>query len=1132
MDTTFVTKRDGTQEEFKFDKISTRLSTLKQAVENFHWEQFGVEKKLHVNVVDLTRKIFKKDLPSQVSTADLDYIAAEAAAFTPYHPDYQYFAGCILASNHQKCNKDVLQFRQYVKKARSFFHPLTKKHCPLVSDFVAHIAQDFGKELEGVIKHDRDLMFDFFAMQTLLRSSYLLGTYHTKTKTGDRVFDIPSVVPFETPQHYFMRVAIGLYEGIFYRDPALYLGKIKETYNMMSLHEYTHATPTMFHCGTPHPTLISCFLLTMGRDRDSVEGMYDTVKECALISKGAGGIGVDITDVRPRGSYIKGTNGISNGLTPFIRVFNDTARHIDQGGGKRKGAFAIYLEPWHADFMEWLDLKKNTGKEEDRARDLFYGVYACRLFFKRWAEALQRRKVQNKETVWWSFFDPHVCPGLTTTFGDEFEALYTKYEEQGMYTSRLDIMEIKEKLLATIIETGGPYLLNKDEINEKSNQSNLGMVRSSNLCVAFDTPLLTRKGYFPIGELQDQDVEVWNGQEWSKTTVKQTSPMAQVMKIEFSDGSHLVCTPEHHFYIQEGKEAAKKVEAQMLKPGQKLMSFTLPAVESYCETKEEQWQKFRRLITQCTFSQQGELIFKDSREQLEQIRRELHTLGVFPWFQGDLLVAPPQTTVGFMNQQGHTELALEPMQSEVYVTAVEHDYGETPTFCFTEPQRNMGVFNGILTGNCVEITEVAEPGKPASCNLCSLNLRAFYRPQTNTFDFKRFRHVIDLAVRNTNQVIDINHYPFDGARESNLNHRPIGVGVQGWANLLGELRLAFDSAEAHHLNQQIFETLSYQCWRTSCDLARESGPYPSMKWNGGSPLSQGIFPHEMWSAQPREDLQLPWEELRQDILQHGTKNSLTVALMPTASTSQIFGNQEGTEPFYAKYYSRKTKAGEFFVIDPYLVRDLMEANLWVGTFVGDRYVIPIRKKIFENQGSVQGILEIPEEIRQRHKTIWEIKARDLARMARDRAPWVDQSMSLNVNLKNSKKTKSQLEAYILNLALVQCLKTILYYGRTVQNSEALAFFKGVVNQQLKDEFMEAPPLPSPSPVNGPDLVSDLNEFSNFVQSGPEQKQEEEEETILTEVCDLEQVNQEDVVQETDESAPACSMDPDCLVCSS
>jgi len=1088
MEQSFVTKRDGKQEEFKFDKISLRLQVLKDAVEAFYQNEYGIKKKLHVNVTQLAQRSIK-DMYSNMTTVELDYIAAEAAAFTPYHPDYQHFAGCILASNHQKCNKDVVKFRDYVKKARSYYHPTTGEACPLVSDFVSQIAEQYGEELEACIDHERDYLFDIFAMQTLLRNSYLLGTYQKKTKKGNHVFDVPSVVPFETPQHYFMRVAIGLFEQVFKENPGQTIEQIKETYHMMSKHEYTHATPTMFHCGTPNPTLISCFLLTMGRERDSVEGMYETIKECALISKGAGGIGVDISDIRPRGSYIKGTNGISNGLTPLIRVFNGTARHIDQGGGKRKGAFAMYIEPWHADFMEFLDLKKNNGAEEDRARDLFYGMFACRLFFKRWAEALQRVKTGDKSPVLWTFMDPHVCPGLTETYGDEFEQLYESYEAKGTFVRQIDILEVKEKLLGTMIETGTPYIVQKDECNEKNNQKNIGMVRSSNLCVAPDTPILTRKGYIPIGELENQKVEVWNGEEWSPTTVYQTATMAKVMKVEFSDGSHLICTPEHKFYIQENKEeAVKEVKAQELRKGLKLLPFTLPDPRTF---DSDLIQRVDKTIMEGIISE-NRLSFKGTREYLETKRLSLQTLGIFSQIQGNTLLTHDDAASILFSFLGNNPMPST-CQSNVFVTSVNFDMGQTPTFCFTEEKRHMGVFNGHLTGQCSEIVEVAEPGKPASCNLCSLNLRAFYDHKTNSFNFQKFRNVIDRAVWNTNSVIDINKYPFEGAKEANLNHRPIGVGVQGWANLLGELQLGFDSEEAYKLNRHIFETLAYQCWRTSCDIAKVKGHYPSMKWNGGSPLSQGIFPWEQWQdTKPDPELKLPWDELRTDIMEHGTANSLTVALMPTASTSQIFGNQEGTEPFYAKYYARKTKAGEFFVIDPYLVRDLMEVGLWVGEFQNNHFVIPLRKKIFEAQGSVQNIKEIPAEIRERHKTIWEMKAKVSVKMARDRAPWVDQSMSFNVNLKNSKMTKSQLEAYILNVALVQRLKTIVYYTRTVQNSKALAFFRGEVDKNLKEEFEVEEVInreSSPSPTQP--LVSSMDALS-----------------------------------------PSCNMDEDCLVCSS
>lgn len=851
-----VRKRDGSMEAVNFDKIHVRLQLLQADVESTWKASRSTSRALQINTTEIAHQTIK-DLYSGISTSELDVIAAEGCATCPLHSDYQFFGGCILASNHQKNNKDIRSCESYVQRAQGGLYPL-------LSDRTAGILRTHADRWDRILQPNRDFLFDFFGMQTLLKGSYLLGSYRaglsdpsSQANLDERKQDAPSVIPFETPQYYFLRVAVGLHETVYEQalreeravqeekaalddlgfseahvslparnsgiDPIQsVLDRIEATYHAMSLHDYTHATPTMFHCGTRHPTLISCFLLTLSPSRDSVDGMYETVKDCANISKGAGGIGLDLTDLRSAGSYIHGTNGISGGIIPYIRVLNNVARHIDQGGGKRKGAFAMYLEPWHPDLMAFLDLKRNQGKEEERARDLTYGLFMNRIFMQRWKTAVELRQQTEAAPVLWSFMDPHLCPGLTTSYGEEFDRLYLAYEAKGAYTRQVDILTVTNKLLQVIVETGMPYLLSKDEINEKSNQKNIGIVRSSNLCT--------------------------------------------------------------------------------------------------------------------------------------------------------------------------------------------------------------------------EIMEVATPTEPASCNLSSINLTRFvaYRDTQPYFDFDRFRTIVALAVRNTDQVIDINRYPIPGTQQANQRHRPIGVGVQGWANLLGEMGYAFDSESAALLNRQIFEVLYFQALTTSCELAQTKGVYPSMYDHGGAPVSKGVFQFDLWEGTLLDrTLNLPWSELRTRVQAHGVRNSLLVAVMPTASTSQIFGNVESIEPYFANYFSRKTKAGEFMILNPYLVKDLQALGLWKPVQHKGSYTVPIRERIFRDHGSVQDIQEIPAAIRAKYKTVTEIKIRDWIRLARERSPFIDQGQSLNVHFRNGPQLLSQLETYILHVGLVQKFKTILYYTRTIQTSSML-----------------------------------------------------------------------------------------------
>ncbi len=747
----FVIKRDGKRESVKFDKITARIEKL----------CYGFNL---VDPIDVAKKVIE-GLYDGVTTSELDNLAAEtAASLTTKHPDYALLASRIAVSNLHK--NTVKSFSETMRRLYEYTDEKTGKNASLIADDVWEVIKTNAELLDSTIIYDRDFGFDYFGFKTL-EKSYLL-------KIDGKIA--------ERPQHLFMRVSVGIHKEDV--ESAI------KTYNLMSERWFTHATPTLFNAGTPKPQMSSCFLLAM-KD-DSIDGIYDTLKQTAKISQSAGGIGLSIHNVRATGSYISGTNGTSNGIIPMLRVFNDTARYVDQGGGKRKGAFAVYLEPWHADVFEFLDLRKNHGKEEMRARDLFYALWISDLFMKR---------VEADEN--WSLFCPHEAPGLADCWGAEFEALYTKYETEGRARKTVKAQELWFAILDAQVETGTPYLLYKDAANGKSNQQNLGTIKSSNLCT--------------------------------------------------------------------------------------------------------------------------------------------------------------------------------------------------------------------------EIMEYTDANEVAVCNLASLALPRYI--QGGIFDHQKLYEVTYQVTLNLNKIIDNNYYPVEEARYSNLRHRPIGLGVQGLADTFIQLRLPFESDEAKKLNKEIFETIYFAAMTASKDLAIQDGAYETFK---GSPLSKGKFQFDLWNVSP-ESGRWDWENLRLDVMNHGVRNSLLVAPMPTASTSQILGNNECFEPYTSNIYTRRVLSGEFIVVNKYLLRDLVNRGLWDNS---------MKDKIITANGSIQDIEEIPTEIKELYKTVWEIKMRNIIDMAADRGAYVCQSQSLNlfINAPNASKLTS-MHFY----AWKKGLKTGMYYLRTQAASQAVKF---------------------------------------------------------------------------------------------
>ena len=749
-----VLKRDGRRESVKFDKITARIEKL----------CYGLDPKF-VNPVELAMKVIN-GLYDGVSTQELDNLAADiAATMTTKHPDFAKLAARIAVSNlHKTTSKS---FSNTMKRLYTYVDPKTGENAPLISKETWKVIKDHAAELDGAIIYDRDFSYDYFGFKTLERS-YLM-------KVEGKVI--------ERPQHLLMRVAVGIHGD----DIAAAI----ETYNLLSEKWFTHATPTLFNAGTPKPQLSSCFLLTM-KD-DSIDGIYDTLKQCAKISQSAGGIGLSIHNIRAKGSYIKGTGGTSNGIVPMLRNFDMTARYVDQGGGKRKGSFAIYLEPWHADIFDFLDLKKNHGKEELRARDLFFAVWISDLFMKR---------VEANEM--WSLFCPNEAPGLGDVWGEEFERLYEKYEKEGKARRQVKAQDLWFEILESQIETGTPYILYKDSANRKSNQKNLGTIKSSNLCT--------------------------------------------------------------------------------------------------------------------------------------------------------------------------------------------------------------------------EIIEYTSAEEVAVCNLASIALPKFITPE-GKFDHQKLYEITKVATRNLNKVIDINYYPVPEARTSNMRHRPIGLGVQGLADCFIMLRMPFDSPEARALNEDIFETIYFGAMEASMELSKQYGSYETFK---GSPVSKGIFQFDMWGVTPKSG-RWNWEQLKREVKQHGVRNSLLVAPMPTASTSQILGNNECFEPYTSNIYTRRTLSGEFIIANKHLMKDLMNLGLWSET---------MRQKLIASNGSVQNIPEIPQNIKDIYRTVWEISQKSIIDMSADRGAYICQSQSLNIHLTNPNFGKlTSMHFY----AWKKGLKTGMYYLRSTAAADAIKF---------------------------------------------------------------------------------------------
>jgi ribonucleoside-diphosphate reductase alpha chain len=1198
-----VIKRNGEKEVVSFDKISRRIKNLIESCE--------FKSKLNIDYVSLAQKVCT-DIYDGVKTSELDELAAQVcASLTTQNPEYGVLASRIAISNHHK--KTSPSFSEAID---NLYNTLDEdgNRIEVITKEVFNVVKKHKTKLNNIIDYTRDYDIDYFGFKTLERA-YLLRV------NGDII---------ERPQHMFLRVAIGIHGND--------IKSVIECYDVLSQKKAIHATPTLFNAGTNGGQLASCFLL--GINDDSIDGIYDALKETALISKNSGGIGIHVHDIRSKGANIATAKGASTGLVPMLRVFNDTARYVNQGG-KRNGSFAIYLEPWHSDIFEFLELRKNQGSDELRARDLFYAMWIPDLFMKR-----------VQENGMWSLMCPHRCPGLSDVYGKEFEDLYEKYEKDGKYRKQVPAQEIWFKILESQVETGTPYILFKDHVNRKSNQMNLGTIKSSNLCcVVPNTMILTKNGYFPIKDIEGEEVEVWNGKEWSKTTPFKTSDDQKIITIKFSNYLEINCTEYHKFYVETASRPADKskpviVEAKDLEKGMRIIrcdfelgnqsnlhmkypytSGIFAADGTYSKHNETQ----KRCLNNCV---DGELfckrhlnnniqryydinntcksnsyevrpllrLYADKKKLIEHINykrktssgktidlelpmdiEQKYTVPInysldtkLKWlaglFDGDGCVVKCnglknlqlgsihknflQDTIfmlqtiginanlmsgnkeeGRMLPDGHgnlkkydckemlrlnidssnliklIDLGFETKRLDIKnsrvphhktnkfitVTSIEDNNETSDTYCFDEPIEHKGVFNGILTGQC-EITEFTSKDEIAVCNLASVALSSFVKapdvpdivkiksipncvfcslakswcerwnilteveelnepikgqkyPQISVgnfkggytdfieafpvnYDYEELIKVTKVITRNLNKIIDKTTYPVAKAKNSNNKHRPIGIGVQGLADVFMKMRIPFDSDRAKFLNEKIFETIYFAALTESNELAikkAEKSKKTDLNFPGayetfeGSPFSQGKFQFDLWEQEPLDiEPKYDWKNLKENVMTHGTTNSLLLAPMPTASTAQILGNNECFEPITSNIYVRRVLAGEFVLCNKYLQEELLGIGKWNNE---------VKNSIIANQGSVQH-LKLPDCVKDVFKTIWEIKQRVVIDMAADRGKFIDQSQSMNLFMPDTSPDKV---TSALFYGWKKGLKTGMYYLRTRPKSNAQQF---------------------------------------------------------------------------------------------
>ena len=1115
-----VINRNGMSVPLDFNKILLRLNTLKK-----------INPELLVNVGLIAQNTIKL-MANNITTIELDNISANfCASMITTHPDYGTLAARIEIDNLHRETLDnyyetVLNINDY---------NINGKNNKMLDEKLVNFAFKYQSDINKIINYENDYNFTYFGIKTLKKAYLLKHITNGKNKILER------------PQHMYMRVSIGIHLNKINVDGStdlITLNEIYETYEKLSNNEYIHATPTLFNAGTHRQSLSSCFLLNVD---DDLEGIYKTLSDTAKISKWSGGIGIHVSQVRAKDSIINSTNGKSEGIVPMLKVYNDSALYVSQGGGKRKGSTAVYLEEWHADIEGFLDLKKPIGDEMLRARDLFLALWISDLFMERLEIAIKT----NKEVLW-SLFCPNKAKGLTDVYGNEFKKLYITYEEKKLYNKQISIIKLWKHILEVQQESGVPYIMFKDAVNRKNNQNNLGIIKSSNLCVKGDTLILTKDGYYPIKDLANKDVEIWNGNEFSLSPVRKTGENQQLIKITTDDGCVIECTKYHKFHIVSGSISTKHIikEANELKNDDRLIKCNFPVLKGNIDYDFKSPYTHGFFCGDGTYKENSPIIYlygddkqkllpylqyrnnivKNDRRIELKLNKDMNKKYLVPinasieckllWLAG--ILDSDGTIRNYLNTYSlsitsiHKEFLynikllcqtigcnpkvglsrnesikkfpngnlynckqlwlLQFSATDTYllynklnlptkrlifngkkpktdrrhfvrIQSIEEVKGLHDTYCFNEPKNHTGIFNGIITGNCAEINIYTDKDNIGVCNLASISLPKFVEYDENNnpvYNYKKLYDIVRIATRNLNKVIDNNVYPVKEGEYSDSLNRPIAIGVQGLADVFFKFKVPFTSEKAKEINKLIAETMYFAALSESNDMARDL--HTTYKNYSTSMSARGILQYDLWGVTPSNLWN--WEELKEKIKYFGLYNSLLIALMPTASTSQILGNYEMFEPITSNMFIRSTLSGTFQIINKYLIKDLIELNLWNDT---------MKQKIIANDGSIQNIPEIPKNIREIYRTVWELKQRDLIDMDRDRGAYVCHSSSSNRYVKNPTDNKlTSMHMYSWKVGL----KTGCYYLRSQSDVNAVKFnvdvniLKQTKEIQTKKEVVE------------------------------------------------------------------------------
>ena len=1070
MDSIKVINRNNEIVDLDFNRIKNRINKL-----------IDMEPKLRISSDIVAIKTISY-LSELINTSDIDNISANIAAnMITHHIDYDYLASRIMISNLHKNTKDC-----YYETVKTINENMDNILMDKLIKF-AEVNIDFIKE---TIDYKKDYTFKYFGILVLIKS-YLL-------KKDDNVF--------ERPQHMYMRVAIGLHLDQIDTDGSTsedVLEDIKKMYNLISEGYYTHATPTLFNSGTNLSALSSCFLLEA---EDSVDGIYNTLRKCAFISKFSGGIGVHVSQIRAKGSKIRTTGGVSEGLVKMLKVYDTMTNHMSQGGGKRKGSIAIYFELWHADVMELLDciLPMSAGDESLLCRNLFFAAWIDDLFFER----LEKAWTDRSNDYYWSLFCPNISKNLVNLYGDDFKQLYEKYESKKMYIKQINILDIWYKILKVLEESGRLYMMSKDNVNQKCNQNNLGTIKSSNLCVVGETKILTEDGYKDIKSLNKQAINIWNGKCFSPAFVKFTGEK-QITKLYFSDGTELKCSDNHKFFTKNMYGRVHIKECKDLKIGDKLCKYKLPIIDgknidnaytngliygmdSFKKTIESEKililtlnkkdytdikNSFLEDVFSSSYDEQyiirlpisvvydkipyngsidskkkwikgfvnnsfkiygdGNIYVHKSYQKLLDLKYLLSTLGMITTINSNHLVIESKQFVYINSDE---QYYLYENYNDIVVKSIIKTNIVEDMYCCNEPERNSCVLNSIETHNCSEITIYTDKNNIGVCNLASVCLNKFVVIDGDEvyYDYKKLYDVVYQMTVNLNKVIENNNYPVAEGKHADQNNRPIGIGVQGLADVFMMFKTPFTSELAKKLNRMIFEMMYYAAMSASCDLAKKYGHYKTYK---GCMIDKGIFQYDLW-----DDVELSgqcdWEGLKKEVAQYGIYNSYLIALMPTASTASIAGNSENFEPITSNFYERAVLSGKFQIVNKFLVNDLIKLNLWNDN---------MKQMIIAYNGSIQQITQIPEEIRDVYKTAYEYNRKDLIDMDADRAAFVCQSMSSNKFIDNFDDTKIT-RMYIY--AWKKGLKTLSYYIRSKPAANPVKFTidNNILKQVKKNDY--------------------------------------------------------------------------------